>query len=89
MSEESSLLNHIITTERPPGLSSGAIQGSVKKLLFGLPVETNDWNRPSIKTRPNADILESSICVARPTLWAVVYSKPTRCSFQTSSGDVC
>ena len=30
VSEESSFFNHIITAERPPGFTLGAVQGSVK-----------------------------------------------------------
>lgn len=53
VSEESSFFNHIITAERPPGLSLGAVQGSAKAeaaLCLGSE-QTNDWSSQSLENR--------------------------------------
>lgn len=70
-SGESSFFNHIITAERPPGFSLGAVQGSVKaeaELCLGSERRRMSGKLTVSRSGPRADTLESSICVARPAL---------------------
>lgn len=66
VSEESSFFNHIITAERPPGFSLGAVQGSAKaeaELCLGSEQRRMTGTVKVFRNRVNADTLESSICL--------------------------